>query len=201
LVSLVVYFLLVFLPKSHMHSLLPHSCPSHSLGLHHSNHNWRRMQVKKLLITQLSPTSCHCILLREVCKANINSFCIKIGIVGGSGGRSASIVRSRTKATELVIIGGSFQFCTILISLMWWRKYASVLQVMTVIPLASLHRREHPSLFVNQSDVASPSPETLLHQLPKSCPRKSPWRPIRLRVVEDPTLSPRWKYKLLILLP
>jgi hypothetical protein len=43
-------------------SLLPHSCYrphlSHPSWLDHSNYTWRRVQVKKLLIIQFSPTSC-----------------------------------------------------------------------------------------------------------------------------------------------
>jgi hypothetical protein len=48
---------------------LPHSCympwPSHPPWLDHSNYIWRRVQVKKLLIMQFSPTTCHFISLRS----------------------------------------------------------------------------------------------------------------------------------------
>jgi hypothetical protein len=54
LVFLVVSFLLVFPPKSYMHSSSPYSCymtcPSHPSRLDHSNYTWRRVQAMKLLI-------------------------------------------------------------------------------------------------------------------------------------------------------
>jgi hypothetical protein len=46
-----------------MHSFLPNSCymscPSHPPRLAHSNYTWRRVQVMKLLIIQLSQPSRH----------------------------------------------------------------------------------------------------------------------------------------------
>jgi hypothetical protein len=57
-----------FIPISCMHSSSHHSCyvpcRSHPPLLDHSNYNWRRVQVMKLLIMQFSPTSCHFIPLR-----------------------------------------------------------------------------------------------------------------------------------------
>jgi hypothetical protein len=51
LVFLVVSFLLVSPPISHMHSSSPHSCympcPSHHPWLDHSNYVWREVQVMK----------------------------------------------------------------------------------------------------------------------------------------------------------
>jgi hypothetical protein len=64
-----VSFLLVFPPKSDMHSTSPHSCcmpyPSHPLWLGHSNYTWRSLQVMKLLIMQFSSTFRHFISLRS----------------------------------------------------------------------------------------------------------------------------------------
>jgi hypothetical protein len=61
-------FLLAF-PQYPLCFPFPHSCympfPSHSPWLHHSNYTWRRVQVTKLLIMQLSQTSCHFIPLRS----------------------------------------------------------------------------------------------------------------------------------------
>jgi hypothetical protein len=66
---LVVPFLMAFLPISSMLPLLPFSsyipCPSHTPWHHHPNYTWRRVQVMKLIMLQLSPTSCHFIPLRS----------------------------------------------------------------------------------------------------------------------------------------
>jgi hypothetical protein len=47
--------------------LLPHSChmsrPPHPPRLYNSNYTWRRLQIMKLLVMQLSPPSCHSIPL------------------------------------------------------------------------------------------------------------------------------------------
>jgi hypothetical protein len=66
---LVISFLLAFSPTSYMHSSSPHSCympcPSHPPWLDNSNYTWRTIQVMKLLIMQLPPTSYHFIPLRS----------------------------------------------------------------------------------------------------------------------------------------
>jgi hypothetical protein len=53
-------------------------CPSHTPWLDHSNYTWRRVQVMKLLIMQLSPTSRHFIspqskylLIPSVCNSSL----------------------------------------------------------------------------------------------------------------------------------
>jgi hypothetical protein len=60
-VFLVICFLLAFPPITDIIS--SHSChmpcPSHPPWLHHSKYTWRRVQVMKLFVMQLSPTSCH----------------------------------------------------------------------------------------------------------------------------------------------
>jgi hypothetical protein len=67
--SLVATFLLCFPPKPSMHSTFPHACyipcPTHPPCLDHYNHTWRRVQVRKLLIMQFPPASCHFISLRS----------------------------------------------------------------------------------------------------------------------------------------
>jgi hypothetical protein len=64
LVFLLLPFLLAFPLMSYIYSwYMP--CPSHPPWLDHSNYTWWRVQVMKLLIMQLSPTSCHFISLRS----------------------------------------------------------------------------------------------------------------------------------------
>jgi hypothetical protein len=52
-----------------MHSSSPHSCympcPSHPPSIDHSNYTWRILQVTKLRIMQIFPTSPYFILLRS----------------------------------------------------------------------------------------------------------------------------------------
>jgi hypothetical protein len=59
----VVFFLLVFPPKSYFHGSSPHACyipcPSHSTLLDHSDYAWQTVQITKPLIMQFSPTSYH----------------------------------------------------------------------------------------------------------------------------------------------
>jgi hypothetical protein len=66
---LLVSFLLAFPPKSYIHSIYLHACymlcPSHLPWLEHSNYTWRRLQVMKLIIMQLSQISYHFIPLRS----------------------------------------------------------------------------------------------------------------------------------------
>jgi hypothetical protein len=50
-------------------------CPSYHPWLDHSNYTWKRLNVMKLLITQLSPTSCLFISLRS--KYSFQHFVLK----------------------------------------------------------------------------------------------------------------------------
>jgi hypothetical protein len=58
-------FFLPFAPISYMNSSSPHLCyilcPSHPLGLYHSNYTWRTVRIMKLLAMHSPRTSCHLI--------------------------------------------------------------------------------------------------------------------------------------------
>jgi hypothetical protein len=65
----VVSFPLAFPPIIYKRSFSPHSCymasQSHPLRLDYSTYTWRRVQIEKLLVMQLSPSTRHLIPLRS----------------------------------------------------------------------------------------------------------------------------------------
>jgi hypothetical protein len=64
-----VPFLLVFAPITYTSSFSPpfelHALPNSSSLLYHSNYTWRRVEVMKLLVMQISPPSRHVVTLRS----------------------------------------------------------------------------------------------------------------------------------------